>query len=111
MRTLVITIIALIMLSTATFAQLIMDGDPSDWDAVPYAVEDWVDGTEGLYPEEVGAIVTDNVDVKNVKAVVEGNILYWFIQFHGGPAWPNDAKQSEFKSPPPENRRAINPAE
>ena len=88
-----VMILTFLLLSTAAFAQLFMDGDDSDWAAIPFAVEDWVDGTEGLYPEEVGAIVTDNVDIKSVKATVMGNTFYWYIQFHGGPAWPNDAKK------------------
>lgn len=92
----IVTILAFMLLFGVAFAEnMMMDGDGADWAAVPYAVENWVDGIEGLYPEEVGAIVTDNVDIKNVKAVVEGNVLYWFIQMHGGPAWPNDAKYRE----------------
>jgi hypothetical protein len=83
---------------------IFMDGDDSDWANVPYAVENWIDGVEGLYPEEVGAIVTDNVDIKSVKAVVNGNTLFWYLQFHGGPAMPNNAYQGKEYNGVPINR-------
>jgi hypothetical protein len=95
-----VTMLGLFLLSTAFAGDMMMDGDDSDWADVPYAVENWTDGIEGLYPEEVGAIVTDNVDIKNVKAVVQGNVLYWFLQMHGGPVWPNDAKAREVDGVP-----------
>jgi hypothetical protein len=87
-------------LASASFAGIFMDGDDADWAEVPYAVENWVDGVEGLYPEEVGAIVTDNVDIKSVKATMMGNTLFWYMQMHAGPAWPNKADQGEYEGVP-----------
>jgi len=93
-------LVFVLVFSSATLSQIFLDGSADDWADVPYAVQDWVDGVEGLYPEEVGACVTDNVDIKNVKATIVGNTMYWFLQFHGGPAWPNDAKQTEVDGVP-----------
>jgi hypothetical protein len=87
--------ILVLLLAGSSFGQIYLDGDDADWGAVPYAVEEWVNGEEGLYPDEVGAIVTDNVDIKSVKAVIMDNTLFWYLQFWGGPAWPNDAKKRE----------------
>ncbi|MBN1465961.1 hypothetical protein JXA02_09380, partial [candidate division KSB1 bacterium] len=100
MKKIVMMTLVTMLLATFGAAQIILDGNGDDWAAVPYAVQDWVDGVEGLYPEEVGAIVTDNVDIKNVKATIVGNTVFWYMQFHGGPAWPNNAMTGEHNGVP-----------
>ena len=69
---------------------IVMDGDNADWATVPVALEA-PNNEERVFPAEVGAIVTDVVDVKEVKTVVIGNVLYGLIRFWGDPAWPNNA--------------------
>jgi len=95
-----VIVLASFLVATSAVAQIFLDGSNDDWAAVPYAVEDWVDGVEGLYPEEVGAVVTDNVDIKNVKATIIGNTIFWYLQFHSGPAWPNNAMTTEVEGVP-----------
>ncbi len=96
MKKATITFIAVsLCLVTTSLAKIVLDGDNSDWTAVPGGVADWVNGEEGLYPEEVGAIVSDNVDIKHVKAEINGNVLYWYMEFHDGPAWPNNVYKTD----------------
>ena len=68
------------------------DGDDSDWTGQP-VLATAVDNLDGAYPSEVGAAVTDIVDIAEVKAFVntEEDALYWMLKFHGGPCWPNSA--------------------
>ncbi len=69
-----------------------MDGDESDWANDPVLIEA-PNNVEGYFPAEVGAAVTDIVDVKEVKAKFVGNRIYFFIRFWGGPVWPNHAQK------------------
>ncbi|KAA3616348.1 MAG: T9SS C-terminal target domain-containing protein [Calditrichaeota bacterium] len=70
-----------------------MDGDDSDWaDGTPVA---WVDNVDGLFPAEVGALVNDIVDIKEVQTTIKGNQIFAFLRFWGGPAWPNNGATSE----------------
>ncbi len=71
-----------------------MDGDDSDWADVPLLLEA-PNNEDGVFPTEVGAVVSDRVDIKEVKAKVVGNVLLGLIRFWGGPAWPNDAYQND----------------
>lgn len=71
-----------------------MDGDSTDWEAYPVLI-DAPDNLDGAFPSEVGAVVTDIVDVKTVKAVVMDNVLYTYFEFWGGPAWPNNAYEND----------------
>ena len=92
----IFTVLSLFVFGTS-FAKIVLDGDNSDWAEVTGGVQDWVNGEEGLYPDDVGAIVTDNVDIKHVKAKIHGNVLYWYVEFHGGPAWPNNAYTDDWE--------------
>ena len=74
---------------TSLSAQMVMDGDDSDWSGISGVTA--VDNLDGAYPAEVGAAVTDIVDLAEVKATTDGNVLYVYLKFHGGPAWPNSA--------------------
>ncbi len=69
-----------------------MDGDESDWTNDPVLIEA-PNNVEGYFPAEVGAAVTDIVDVKEVKAKFVDNRIYFFIRFWGGPVWPNHAQK------------------
>ena len=71
---------------------VIMDGDDSDWANDPVLIEA-PDNIEGYFPDEIGAAVTDIVDVKEVKAKFVGNRIYFYIRFWGGPVWPNHAQK------------------
>jgi len=85
-------------LNTLT-AQLVMDGDDSDWTGISGVTV--VDNLDGAFPAEVGAAVTDIVDLAEVKATVVGNVLYTYLKFQGGPAWPNMAytnDQGEYRN-------------
>ena len=88
-------IMALFLVSFSTsFAQIHMDGDNADWAAYPVLIEA-PDNVDGMFPSEVGAVVSDRVDIKEIKSVVIGNVLFGYMQFHGGPAWPNDAYEND----------------
>jgi len=89
----------LLMLNGVSLAQIFLDGDNSDWTAEPVLVES-VDNVDGYFPSEVGAAVTDRVDVKEVKAKIVGNVCYFYMQVWGGPAWPNVADQREHEGTP-----------
>jgi len=83
---------------TTLSAQLVMDGDSTDWANISGVTV--IDNLAGAYPDEVGALVSDRVDLAEVKATVVGNVLYTYLEFHGGPAWPNTAyvnDQGEYK--------------
>jgi hypothetical protein len=80
-------------------AQMVMDGDDSDWVNISGVTAS--DNLDGAYPSEVGAAVTDIVDLAEVKATVVGNVLYAYLKFQAGPAWPNMAytnDQGEYKN-------------
>ena len=84
----VFSVLALIVsLTTSLSAQIVVDGDNSDWDSVPVLVSA-PDNVEGVVP---GGLFSDRVDVKELKAKIEGNVLYALITFHGGQVWPNEA--------------------
>ncbi len=89
----------LILMVSPGLAQIFLDGNDSDWLAEPLLIES-VDNVDGYFPSEVGAAVTDNVDVKEVKAKIVGNVCYFFMRFYGGPAWPNKADQRELGGVP-----------
>jgi Secretion system C-terminal sorting domain len=90
-KTVQLLLMALLFSSfSLSFGQIMMDGDESDWADVSVAVEA-PNNEEGVFPAEVGAIVTDVVDVKEIKTKVIGNVLYGLIRFWGDPAWPNNA--------------------
>jgi|GEM_PF-672853 len=99
MRKLLMLLLTLTLLSSTAFTQILLDGDDADWLAEPLLIEA-VDNVDGYFPMEVGAAVTDIVDVKEVKAKFVGNVLYFFIRFWGGPAWPNMADQGEYEGVP-----------
>jgi hypothetical protein len=69
------------------------DGDSADWADVPMGIR-WVNNQDGWYPVEVGAAISDPVNVRNVKVVAHENEMYFFMRVWGAPAWPNnlDAK-------------------
>ncbi len=73
-------------------AQFVLDGDSTDWQNEPILVTA-PDNLQDYFPDEVGAIFTDIVDVKHVRAKIVNNIFYFFIRFWGGPVWPNYAYQ------------------
>ncbi len=79
---------------TTTFGQIFMDGDSTDWAEYPVLI-DAPDNVDGMFPAEVGAVVTDIVDIKAVKATVIGNVLFGYLEFWGGPAWPNNAYEND----------------
>ncbi|MEN8193117.1 MAG: T9SS type A sorting domain-containing protein [Bacteroidota bacterium] len=81
-------------LATTSFGQIFMDGDSTDWEGYPLLVEA-PDNVDGMFPPEVGAVVTDVVDIKNIKATVIGNVLFGYLEFWGGPAWPNNAYEND----------------
>ncbi|MCK5456520.1 MAG: hypothetical protein KAI45_05280, partial [Melioribacteraceae bacterium] len=74
-------------LATTSFGQIFMDGDSTDWADYPLLIEA-PDNVDGMYPPEVGAVVSDIVDIKYVKATVINNVLFGYMEFWGGPAWP-----------------------
>ena len=79
---------------TNTFAQIMMDKDDADWADVPILFEA-PDNLDGVFPTEVGAVVTDIVDIKEAKVVVVDNVMFGLLRFWGGPAWPNNAYQND----------------
>ena len=48
-----------------------------------------------MFPPEVGAVVADRVDIKEIKAFIENDKLFFNMKFWGGPAWPNDAYEKD----------------
>jgi hypothetical protein len=78
------------MLILPLHAQIKLDGDSTDWDAEPVLL-DAPDNLQDYFPSGSSALISDRVDVKQVKARVDGNILYFYIQFQQGPCWPNRA--------------------
>jgi hypothetical protein len=94
-KTVQLLLLALFLISFSTsFGQIMMDGDDTDWADVPLLLEA-PNNEDGVFPTEVGAVVSDRVDIKEVKAKVVGNVLLGLIRFWGGPAWPNDAYQND----------------
>jgi len=101
MKKLLLLLFFVALISSPAFAQIFLDGDDSDWAAEPTLIEA-VDNVDGYFPSDVGAAVTDNVDVKEVKAFINDgeDAIYWFIRVWGGPAWPNKADQGEYEGTP-----------
>ncbi|NOY60254.1 MAG: T9SS type A sorting domain-containing protein [Calditrichaeota bacterium] len=87
-------LISFLLFTISAHAQINMkmDGDESDWTNDPVLIEA-PNNVEGYFPAEVGAAVTDIVDVKEVKAKFVDNRIYFFIRFWGGPVWPNHAQK------------------
>ncbi|VAX19759.1 hypothetical protein MNBD_IGNAVI01-2080 [hydrothermal vent metagenome] len=81
-------------MATTSFGQIFMDGDSTDWEGYPILI-DAPNNQDGMFPPEVGAAVTDIVDIKSVKATVIGNVLFGYLEFWGGPAWPNNAYEND----------------
>jgi hypothetical protein len=69
------------------------DGDSTDWAGIPGV--DWVNNQAAWYPSEVGAAVTDVVNVRNVKVLVNNheNAIFTFVRLWGTPAWPNNVDE------------------
>ncbi len=82
----------MILVAGNVSAQILVDGDSTDWAGEP-ALINWVNNQDGWYPTEVGAAITDVVNVKQVKAKIQGNALYVFVRFWGAPAWPNNVDE------------------
>jgi|SaaInl7_135m_RNA_FD_contig_61_658550_length_3209_multi_4_in_0_out_0_1 hypothetical protein len=99
MKKLLLLLLTLTLISSPALAQIMLDGDDADWTAEPLLVEA-MDNPDAYFPSEVGAAVTDNVDVKEIKAKIAGNVFYFFIRFQGGPVWPNVADQREHEGVP-----------
>ena len=78
-----------------------MDGDSSDWADKPILASA-PNNLQDYFPDEVGALFSDRVDVKHVKAFVnlEEDAFYFFIRFWGGPAWPNHAYEDTVNGQP-----------
>ncbi len=81
-------------LATTSFAQIHLDGDSLDWADYPILISA-PDNQDGMFPPEVGAVVSDIVDIKTIKATVIGNTLFGYMEFWGGPAWPNNAYEND----------------
>jgi hypothetical protein len=77
---------------TGWCGNITIDGNSEDWADLPILVEA-ENNLLDYFPEEVGAAISDRVDVKQVKAFidVEEDVFYFFIRFWGGPVWPNNA--------------------
>ncbi len=71
-----------------------LDGNDADWADVP-VLFNAPNNEAGVFPSEVGAVVSDIVDIKEAKAKVVGNHIYGLLRFWGGPAWPNNAYQND----------------
>ncbi|MBN1352025.1 T9SS type A sorting domain-containing protein [candidate division KSB1 bacterium] len=99
MKKFFLLLIVLALLAAPAFSIIKLDQDDSDWADLPLLLEA-VDNVDGYFPSEVGAAVTDIVDVKEVKATIVGNVMYFMIRFQGGPAWPNMADQGEYEGVP-----------
>ena len=70
------------------------DGDDSDWAGLPVILSA-PNNEDGVFPAEVGAVVSDIVDIKEVKAKIDGENVYWLLRMWGGPCWPNNAYQND----------------
>ena len=66
-----------------------IDGKSKDWKCLPTLIRAR-NNLEEYFPAEVKAAVSDRVDVKRVKAFIDGKKgrFYFFFQFWGGPVWP-----------------------
>ncbi len=95
-KVLLLMLVSMVFLVLGTSsAQIILDGDSTDWQMEPVLVQS-VHNVDVSFPAEVKATTTDVVDVKDVKAVVYGSVLYTFMRFWGGPAWPNEVYEEVF---------------
>jgi hypothetical protein len=74
------------------------DGDSSDWQDMPIHIS-WVENPDGLFPEDVGAAVTDRVDIRHVRVHIDDQTLYFFLRMWGGPVWPNEAYADDPEHP------------
>ena len=88
------TIGIIIGCATSAHSQIFLDGESRDWYGYP-ALINAPDNQEGMFPGEVGAVVTDIVDIKTVKATVIENVLFAYLEFWAGPAWPNNAYKND----------------
>jgi hypothetical protein len=72
-------------------SSFVFDGDSSDWADVPKGIA-WVNNQDGWYPSEVGAAITDQVNVRSVKMVINNteDAAYFMMRMWGAPAWPNN---------------------
>jgi len=91
-RNLLFSIIFVVMLFTTQInAQITIDGDSTDWAGIEiqsYSERNF----EGLVPPEAETITNAWMDIKYMKARIEGNKLYYFIKFWEGNSWPNRAE-------------------
>ncbi len=86
----VLTVAFLLCLPVLSHAQIVIDGDDSDWASIPILIFD-PDNIEGEYPEDQQVSWTDIVDIKEVSVQIIGLDLYALVRFWGAPVWPNHA--------------------
>jgi hypothetical protein len=67
-------VLVLLFAGLAQAQVITLDGDSTDWAEVPVAIQ-WVNNQDGWYPSEVGAAITDQVNVRQVKAEMAGTGL------------------------------------
>ena len=83
--------VLVLMIAIPAFAQPItLDGDSSDWVGLPNARA--LNNQDGYFPNDVGAIVNDTVDIKDTRISVNDDKFYAFIRTWAE-IWPNKAKQ------------------
>lgn len=73
--------------------RIILDGYDTDWLNVPVACSA-SNNQSNYFPTAVTAAITDRVDIKEVKAIISEDTLYFFMSFWGGPVWPNFCVQA-----------------
>ncbi|MBN1351134.1 hypothetical protein JXJ21_17065 [candidate division KSB1 bacterium] len=83
-----------IRMNVPTIGPFILDGDSTDWMGEPFC-SSAPNNQPNYFPAEVFAIVSDNVDIKHVKAKIIDNKIYFFIRLWDGPAWPNFCQRSD----------------
>ena len=92
MKSTIIVMFAFFLSFNQLYPQIVLDGRDNDWQHEPVLVE-WINNTDGLFPESVCAAVADCVDIKEVKAKIINNTLYVFFRMWGGPAWPAERER------------------
>lgn len=87
---------------------IVIDGKKGDWNPLPVLTKA-LNNELDYFPEEVGAAVTDRVDVRYVKAFIdaEKDRLYFYIRFWGGPVWPNYVYQGIYEGQPVARHRGY----
>jgi len=101
MKKLLLSLFAITLLfsiGTTSFGQIYMDGDSTDWENYPLLIEA-PNNVDDMFPQEVSAVVTDIVDIKSIKAMVIDNTLFGYIEFWGGPVWPNGRYENDTEPP------------